>query len=72
MPSKNKRKFCDHCKQFLSLPVYKRHKADFYDEKNDVWITSAKVPVYDSSIDAEDDYIISTSMLGFRFCMCYI
>ena len=43
--------------------MYKRHKADFFDEKKDLWITSAKPPVYDPSIDAEDDYIISTSML---------
>ena len=56
----------------LSLPVYKRHKADFYDEKKDLWITSATAPVYDPSIDAEDDYIITTSMLDSRFCMFYI
>ena len=71
MSSKTKRKFCNHCEQMLSLPVYKRHKADFYDEKKDLWITSAMAPVYDPSIDAEDDYIISTSMLDFRF-VCFI
>ena len=71
MEYKKKRKFCEHCNEYLTVPVYKRHKADYYDEKKDLWITSTKHPVYDPSIDAEDDYIISTSMLDFIFYYNY-
>ena len=61
MSSKNKRKYCEHCKEYLTLPVYKRHKAEYYDEEKDSWTTSQDPPVYDPSIDAEDDRIISIS-----------
>ena len=55
-----KREYCDHCKQFLTLAVFKRHKADYYDSANRSW--RFDTPVYDESRDAEDDDIIKLSM----------
>ena len=55
-----KREYCDHCKQFLTLAVFKRHKADYYDSANRSW--RYDTPVYDESPDAEDDDIIKLSM----------
>lgn len=57
-----KRKYCGHCQQYLALPVYKRHNADYYNPATRTWWT-ADAPMYDESRDAEDDHIIKSSML---------
>jgi len=54
-------KYCGHCKEFLSLAVFKRHKADYFDSTNHLW--RSDVHNYDESRDAEDDKIIKSSML---------
>jgi len=51
-----KRKYCDHCKEQLTVPVFKRHKANFYDESKKEW--RVEVPKYDDTRDLQDDDII--------------
>jgi len=54
----SKRRYCAHCKQNLTVPVFKRHKASFYDEIKKEWRTDHEVPKYDDVRDAQDDSII--------------
>ena len=64
MSSKNRRKDCEHCKEYLTLLVHKRHKSKYYDEKKRKirgQLPAQNPPVYYPSIDAEDHRIISLS-----------
>ena len=54
-----KRKYCSHCNEFLTLPVFKRHKDDYYDSNTRSWRTN--VSTYDEARDAEDDNAIMLS-----------
>ena len=33
----NKRKYCDHCGEYLTVPVFKRHKHEFCDPVKKEW-----------------------------------
>lgn len=68
MESTRKRlRYCEHCSQTVTYPVYKKHKEEFYDPTSKQWtIThhSAKKgwKSFDPSLDAEDDEIISCAI----------
>ena len=57
--SEQKREYCGHCDKYLTLPVFKRHKADYYDANNRSWRTST--PLYDEARDVNDDNVIMSS-----------
>ena len=38
-----KRKYCDHCKEYVAISTYKRHKLDYYDDVTKQWtVVSSK------------------------------
>jgi len=55
-----KQKYCGHCKQYISLPVFKRHKTNFYDKITQEW-RGNEVFQFDEARDAADDSIINSS-----------
>ena len=56
-----KRKYCFHCKEYLTQAVYKRHKSEFYDEVNKEWRT--KQDRYRDNIhEVEDDNVINSML----------
>lgn len=53
----SRKRYCQHCREELSYPVYKKHKEQFYDNNTQTWIKS--VPTSDlDKLDAEDDEVI--------------
>jgi len=52
-----KRKYCCHCKEYLTPAVFKRHKSEFYDEIKKEWRTKQD-PYHDDSHEVEDDNAI--------------
>ena len=60
-----KRKYCGHCKQYLSVPVFKRHKANFYNAISQKWrenetyqFNEARDVVEDGIINSSEHYFI--------------
>jgi len=51
-----KRKYCSHCKEQLTIPVFKMRKPNFYDENKKEW--RVEFPKYDDTRDLQDDDII--------------
>ena len=65
-PLKKRVRYSQHCCQNLTYPVYKKHKEQFYDEKNWQWVqrtAEAKTwAIEDPSLDIKDDSIISDAL----------
>jgi len=62
------KRFCRHCSAYLSVPVYKKHKAEYYDCESNQW---AKHDCDESGtyadLDAKDDSIIG-DIVGYTSC----
>jgi len=68
MESARKRlRYCEHCSQAVTYPVYKKHKEEFYDSTSKQWMVTHRSgkkcsKLFDPSLDAEDDEIISRAI----------
>ena len=51
---------CKYCGKYLTYPVYKKHKEEFYNPVTKEWIVKCKM--YSEEVDAEDDEIIRDSL----------
>ena len=57
-------RYCQHCCQTVTLPVYKKHKEEFYDARSKQWAGAHRSTeeknwrIPDPSLDVEDDEII--------------
>ena len=56
-----KRKYCGHCKQYLSVPV-KRHKANFYNAISQKWRENETYQ-FNEARDVVEDGIINSSVI---------
>ena len=57
-------RLCKHCGKYLTYPVYKKHKEEFYNSITKEWIVRGfvKSTMYSEEVDAEDDEIIRDSL----------
>ena len=60
--SRKKRRKCGHCNELLMLPVYKRHKALYFEDKTGLWATSTESP---PALKSDDETQCTASMQGF-------
>ena len=64
-------RYCQHCCQNVTYPVYKKHKEEFYDATSKQWVVAHRSAEKGSwsTLDAEDDQIISNAInsTGIRF-----
>ena len=65
-PLKKRVRYCQRCCQNLTYPVYKKHKEQFYDEKNRQWVQRTAEEktwaIEDPSLDIKDDRMISDAL----------
>ena len=57
-----KRRFCEHCNEFVCARTFKAHRNEFYDALKKVWkkkCTEKRVDVHCQDEDFKDDSIIS-------------
>ena len=58
----SKRRFCEHCSEFVCIRTFKVHRNEFYDAARKVWkkiCTEKRVDVHCQKEDLKDDSIIS-------------
>ena len=69
-PSRKRMRYCEHCSQTVTYPVYKKHKEEFNDSKNKHWIVRERTTqeknwrIPNPSLDVEDDLIIANAVRG--------
>lgn len=50
-----KRKYCNHCKEYIAISTFKRHKLDYYDPDTKQWtVVSGKRNDKRSSFDGDN------------------
>lgn len=59
LESKAKKRFCEHCKTFLSTRVYRNHEAEFYNKENGKWTVHSKY-LYEKLDTIDDNILINT------------
>ena len=66
MPQKGK--FCDHCKEYVAISTYKRHKLDYYDDvtKQRTVVSNKRQDKGRLFEDQEDHTIISSNLNSFN------
>ena len=50
-PTSEHRQLCGHCHQWLTMPVYKRHRSNFYDTQLNTWQHAEEVASSESNTD---------------------
>ena len=61
--SRKRMRHCKHCGKYITYPVYKKHKEEFYNAVTKEWIVKSKM--YSEEVgDSEDDEIIRDSLGG--------
>ena len=69
-PSRKRMRYCEHCCQTVTYPVYKKYKEEFYDLKNNHWVVKERTTqeknwrIPNPSLDVEDDLIIANAVTG--------
>ena len=65
-PLKKRVRYCQHCCQNLTYPVYKKHKEEYYDAKSKQWVQRTAEEktwaIEDPLLDIKDDRIISDAL----------
>lgn len=62
-----KRKYCEHCQDYISVRTYKVHKAEFYNSETKEWTRRQNIvndPAQEEffeKCDTDDDQLISGS-----------
>lgn len=55
----SKRKYCEHCEDYVSLRAYKMHKIQYYNPATKQWSKKQKISrSKENEDDLEDDMII--------------
>ena len=65
-----RKRWCEHCCEALSYPVYKKHKELFYDSNTKTWIKNVSTSDMDR-LDAEDDEVILAAINTGMFKVIY-
>ena len=55
---KTKKRFCEHCKTYLSIRVYKNHEAEFYSKESGKWTVHSE-DLYEKLDTVDDDILIN-------------
>lgn len=63
-------RYCEHCDEELSYPVYKKHKERFYDKVTQTWIRNVSTNDFIDKFDAEDDEIILAAINVGMYQLC--
>ena len=63
----NKRKYCNHCNEYLTIRVFKRHRQEFYDPVKKEWTMKQK---FFSNVDEINDDNTITSAFIKHFVLC--